>query len=83
MAAQGERSFWLSALPTAMLGVFSNHGLLEPKELYKSPCLFSQLTDVENETRIAKKKTFSLSFSLSLFKPLSDGFKKPLSGVEE
>lgn len=49
-----------------MLGVFSNHGLLEPKELYKSPCLFSQLTDVENETRIAKKKTFSLSFSLFL-----------------
>lgn len=77
---QGERSFHLTVLPAEMLSAFSNRGLLELKELYKSPCLSSHLTDVENETRIAKKKAV-------FFKPLLETrrctFKKPLSGVEE
>ena len=50
----GWGSFYLTVLPTEMLSVFLNRGLLEPKGLYKSPCLFSHLTEVENETRIPK-----------------------------
>ena len=66
-----------------MLSVFSNHGSLEMKELHKSPCLFFHLTDVENETRIAKKTVLFF-----FFKPLLETrrcmFKKPSSsGVEE
>lgn len=64
--------------------VFSNLGLLEPKKLYKLPCLFSYLINVENESRIAKKKMLFLFLS---FQPLLQTrrctLKKPLSGVEE